>query len=177
MIRKLVYTTALTGILICSLSAQQTQKTNLVLFMADDCSYYDIGCYGSADSRTPNIDHFAGEVMLFTKAYQACPMSSLTRHNLMTGLWPVKTGAYPNHTMAKEGTLSVVHHLRPAGYEVALIGKSHLEPSLVFDWDLYVNTLPSEEIDFDAVDTFISECQSQDIPFCLFVMSRQPHTP
>ena len=177
MIRKSMYTTAVTGLSLCSLFGQQSEKPNLVLFMADDCSYYDIGCYGSADSKTPRIDDFAGEGMLFTKAYQACPMSSPTRHNLMTGLWPVKTGAYPNHTMAKEGTLSVVRHLKPAGYKVALIGKSHVEPSSVFDWDLYVNTLQGGDIDFDAIDAFISECQSEDTPFCLFVMSRQPHTP
>ena len=177
MLRKSIYTTAIAGLSVCSLFGQQTEKPNLVLFMSDDCSYYDIGCYGSADSKTPNIDNFASEGMLFTKAYQACPMSSPTRHNLMTGLWPVKTGAYPNHTMAKEGTLSIVQHLRPAGYKVALIGKSHVEPSSVFDWDLYVNTLPGGDIDFEAVESFIGQCKSEATPFCLFVMSREPHSP
>lgn len=175
--RKSIYTAVVSGLSVCSLSGQQSEKPNFVLFMADDCSYYDIGCYGSTDSKTPHIDRFAEDGMLFTKAYQAAPMSSPTRHNLMTGLWPVKTGAYPNHTMVKEGTLSVVQHLRPAGYKVALIGKSHVEPSSVFDWDLYVNTKKGEVIDYDAIDAFIAQCQSTDTPFCLFVMSRQPHTP
>ena len=35
-----------------NLSAQQPAKPNLVLFIADDCSYYDLGCYGSRDSKT-----------------------------------------------------------------------------------------------------------------------------
>lgn len=39
--------------------AQQTEKPNFLLFIADDCSHYDLGCYGSVDSKTPNIDHFA----------------------------------------------------------------------------------------------------------------------
>ena len=39
--------------------AQQITQPNLVLFIADDCSYYDLGCYGSVDSKTPNIDNFA----------------------------------------------------------------------------------------------------------------------
>ena len=90
--------------------AQQTEKPNFLLFIADDCSYYDLGCYGSVDSKTPNIDHFATQGVRFTQAYQAVPMSSPTRHNLYTGLWPVRSGAYPNHTCADEGTLSVVHH-------------------------------------------------------------------
>ena len=37
--------------------AQQITQPNLVLFIADDCSYYDLGCYGSVDSKTPNIDN------------------------------------------------------------------------------------------------------------------------
>jgi len=145
--------------------------------MSDDCSYYDLGCYGNAVSKTPNIDQFASEGIRFTKAYQAVPMSSPTRHNLYTGLWPVKTGAYPNHTFAKEGTKSIIHHLKPAGYKVALIGKSHVNPESVFPWDLYVPLEPGDEINFTAVDSFIKACRSADQPFCLFVMSKQPHTP
>lgn len=177
MLRKSIYAAAMTGLSVFSLVGQKSHKPNLVLFMADDCSYYDIGCYGSVDSKTPYIDNFASEGMRFTKAYEAAPMSSPTRHNLLTGLWPVKTGAYPNHTMAKEGTLSIVQHLKPAGYKVALIGKSHVAPSSVFDWDLYVDTSKGGDLNFDAIDNFISECRSEGTPFCLFVMSRQPHTP
>ena len=75
--------------------AQNIEKPNFALFIADDCSYYDLGCYGSSDSITPNIDNFAEEGMMFSKAYQAVPMSSPTRHNLYTGIWPVRSGAYP----------------------------------------------------------------------------------
>ena len=59
--------------------AQQTEKPNFVLFIADDCSHYDLGCYGSVDSKTPNIDRFATQGVRFTQAYQAVPMSSPTR--------------------------------------------------------------------------------------------------
>lgn len=159
-----------------TLSAQNN-KPNLVLFMADDCTYFDLGCYGSADSKTPNIDKFASEGLRFTNAFQAAPMCSPTRHNLLTGLWPVKTGAYPNHTFAKEGTLSIVHHLRPAGYKVALIGKSHVQPKSVFPWDLYAPLTKSNDINFAAVDSFINVCAAKHEPFCLIVTSNQPHTP
>jgi len=160
-----------------TLSAQIKQKPNLILFLADDCSYYDIGCYGSADSKTPTIDRFAEESMFFTKGYQSAPMCSPTRHNLYTGIWPVKTGAYPNHTFAKEGTISIIQHLKPAGYKVALIGKSHVNPESVFPWDLYVPLTKSNDVDFEAVDSFIQACQANHQPFCLFVTSNQPHTP
>lgn len=155
----------------------KNEKPNLVLFMADDCSYYDLGCFGSADSKTPNIDKFATQGISFTKGYQSAPMSSPTRHNLLTELWPVKTGAYPNHTMANEGTLSIVQHLKPAGYQVALIGKSHVQPQSVFAWDFEEPLTKSNDINFAAVDSFITACTQKHQPFCLFVMSNQPHTP
>ena len=138
--------TALAACTTLTLSAQKIEKPNLVLFMADDCSYFDLGCYGSADSRTPNIDRFATEGVRFTKAYQAPPMCSPTRHNIYTGLWPVKTGAYPNHTMVKEDTIRIIQHLKPAGYKVALIGKLHVKPSSVFPWDLYAPLTKSNDI-------------------------------
>lgn len=148
-----------------------------MLFLADDCSFYDLGCYGSVDSKTPHIDNFATEGMRFTQAYQAVPMSSPTRHNLYTGLWPVRSGAYPNHTCANEGTLSVVHHLQPLGYKVALIGKSHIAPESVFPFDIYVPLNERGELDLKAIEKFVSACKAQGKPFCLFVTSNQPHTP
>lgn len=159
------------------LAEAQKEKPNLVLFIADDCTYYDLACYGSVDSQTPNIDKFASQSIRFTKGYQAAPMCSPTRHNLMTGLWPVKTGAYPNHTFAKEGTLSIVQQLKPSGYQVALIGKSHVQPASVFPWDLYAPLTKSNDINFAAVDSFINVCTKKQQPFCLFVTSNQPHTP
>lgn len=160
-----------------SLYGEEISKPNFVLFIADDCSHYDIGCYGSVDSRTPNIDNFAKEGVRFTRAYQSVPMSSPTRHNLYTGLWPVRSGAYPNHTCANDGTLSIVHHLRPLGYKVALIGKSHVAPKSVFPFDCYVPLSKKNELRFDAINEFISECASSDTPYCLIVASNQPHTP
>lgn len=160
-----------------AVQAQKVQQPNMVLFIADDCSHYDIGCYGNAQSKTPHIDAFALQGMRFTQAYQAAPMSSPTRHNLYTGLWPVRSGAYPNHTFANDGTLSVVHHLHPQGYRVALIGKSHVSPQSVFPFDVYIPTDTQGDLDFEAIETFIADCKRQQVPFCLFVASNQPHTP
>ncbi|MGN0188853.1 MAG: sulfatase, partial [Candidatus Cryptobacteroides sp.] len=157
--------------------AQNTEKPNFALFIADDCSYYDLGCYGSKDSMTPNIDNFAKEGMMFSKAYQAVPMSSPTRHNLYTGIWPVRSGAYPNHTFVDINTKSIVHQLKPLGYKVALIGKSHISPKKVFPFDLFVPSDKSGDLDFDAISKFIEDCKNENVPFCLLVASNQPHTP
>jgi uncharacterized sulfatase len=175
--KELRFFSALAAFAAVNANAQSQQRPNLVLFMADDCTYFDLGCYGSKDSKTPNIDRLATQGIRFSKAYQAAPMCSPTRHNLYTGLWPVKTGAYPNHAIAKEGTMSIIHHLKPAGYKVALVGKSHVQPKSVFPWDHYSTLTESNDINFTAVDSFIKSCTSNHQPFCLFVMSNQPHTP
>jgi uncharacterized sulfatase len=158
-------------------AAQGSERPNMVLFISDDCTFENLGCYGSPDSRTPNIDRLAGEGMLFERAYQSSAVSSPTRHNLYTGIWPMKTGAYPNHTLAEEGTLSIVHHLQPAGYRVALAGKSHVSPDSVFPWDRYIDFRKGSELDFDGIDRFIKECSDDGVPFCLFIASSEPHSP
>lgn len=155
----------------------QKEKPNFLLFLADDCTYRDLGCYGSVDSQTPNIDNFAKEGMRFTNCFQAVAMSSPTRHNLYIGIWPVRSGAYPNHTFANKDVKSIVHHLQPAGYKVALIGKSHILPETVFPFDLYVPSLEDGGIDYKAVDRFMKECRDSGNPFCLFVCSNEPHSP
>ncbi len=68
------------------------EKPNLVFIIADDCTFRDVGCYGG-QARTPNIDRLAGQGMRFTRCFQAAPMCSPTRHNIYTGLYPVKSGA------------------------------------------------------------------------------------
>lgn len=173
-------TQRLTSILLlgcATAAAAQEKRPDLILFLADDCSYTDIGCYGSPDAVTPNIDRFAEQGMKFMNCYQAAPMSSPTRHNLFTGLWPVRTGAYPNHTTADEGTLSIVQQLRPLGYKVALAGKSHIGPDSVFPFDRYIPLVHGGEVDFAAVETFLNDCRTEEAPCCLLVTSHQPHTP
>ena len=93
----------------------QSTRANLVLFLADDCTYRDIGCYGSSDFKTPAIDQLAADGMRFTKCYQSSAMCSPTRHNLFNGMYPVRTGAYPNHTFVKDSVKSLPHYLQAAG--------------------------------------------------------------
>ncbi|MCH8922439.1 MAG: sulfatase-like hydrolase/transferase [Planctomycetes bacterium] len=106
-------TTAALGLAVFLLSANAAQaapsRPNFGFIIADDCTYHDLGCYGG-QAHTPNIDRLAGEGMRFTHCFQAAPMCSPTRHNIYTGLYPVKSGAYPNHTFAKRGTINGSDH-------------------------------------------------------------------
>ena len=148
-------------------------KPNFLFIIADDCTYRDLGCYGG-QAHTPNIDKLATEGMRFTHCFQAAPMCSPTRHNIYTGLYPVKSGAYPNHTFAKAGTKSVVHYLKPLGYRVALSGKRHISPKEVFPFEYLAG---SKNPDFKAISAFMASCRKGGTPFCLFACSNEPHSP
>ena len=156
-----------------SFGSGKTAKPNFVFVIADDCTFRDIGCYGG-QAHTPNIDKLATEGMRFTQCFQSAPMCSPTRHNIYTGLYPTKSGAYPNHTFAKDGTKSVVHYLKPLGYRVALSGKKHINPPEVFPFEY---SGKDNNPDFEALDTFISECKDSGTPFCIFACSNEPHSP
>ncbi|MCC9641770.1 sulfatase [Rhodopirellula sp. JC740] len=154
-------------------SAIAKDATNFVFIIADDCTFRDLGCYGG-QAHTPRIDALAEEGMRFTRCFQSVAMCSPTRHSIYCGQYPVKTGAYPNHTFVPDGTSSVVQFLKPLGYRVAHSGKGHIGPPSVFSWE----RLPGKSNpDFAAVDEFLHECGEQEQPFCLFLCSNEPHTP
>ena len=145
---------------------------NILFVMADDCTYWDMECYGG-QAKTPNLNRLCREGMRFNQCFQAAPMCSPTRHCLYTGLYPVKSGAYPNHTFVRPGTRSIARYLKRAGYRVALSGKTHINPKKSFPFEFSGKNNP----DMEAVERLVAECKSSDTPFCLFACSNEPHTP
>ncbi|MBC8351331.1 MAG: sulfatase [Planctomycetes bacterium] len=158
---------------LASVATAAAPKPNFLFVIADDCTFRDIGCYGG-QAYTPNIDRLATEGMKFNQCFQSAPMCSPTRHNIYTGLYPVKSGAYPNHTFAKDGTKSVIHYLKPLGYRVALSGKKHIAPQEVFPFEYSAD---ANNPDFKAIDTLMGECKESQTPFCVFACSNEPHSP
>lgn len=154
-------------------TASAQAQPNIIFINADDLTHRDLGCYGG-QAHTPNIDRLASEGMRFTQCFQAAPMCSPTRHNIYTGLYPVKSGAYPNHTFAKDGTKSIVHYLEPLGYRVALSGKKHISPQAVFPFEY---SGKDNNPDMEAIDQLMAESKEAGAPFCLFACSNEPHTP
>jgi len=118
------------------------QQPNVVLIVVDDMGWKDLGVYGSDFHKTPQIDNFAKDGVLFTNAYSACTVSSPTRASIMTGKYPAKlhlTDWIEGHKMPKaklqipdwtmyvaleETTLAEV--FKSNGYSTAHIGKWHL---------------------------------------------------
>lgn len=118
-------------------------RPNLVLIVADDLGWADLGCYGSTFHRTPRLDRMAASGRRFTQAYAACPVCSPTRAALMTGKFPARLhltdwlpgrGDRPSQKLKRpiirqqlpleEVTMAEV--LKADGYATALIGKWHL---------------------------------------------------
>jgi len=141
-------------------------KPNVLLIIADDLTFDAVGCYGNKDVSTPNIDRLACEGMLLTRAFTATAMCAPTRQQLYTGIFPVRNGAYPNHSRVKPGIKSIVHYLGELGYRVGLCGKGHIGPREAF---------PFENVGRGAVADFIGRDKQQ--PFCLIYASHSPHCP
>lgn len=96
-------------------------EPNILLIMADDMGWSDIGCYGSEIS-TPNIDRIASEGMQFSQFYNNAKCTT-TRASLLTGLYPRKGGR--GTELLTENMLTLGEALRLAGYQTGLSGKWH----------------------------------------------------
>ena len=152
---------------------------NLVVIIADDCTYLDLGTYGG-QAHTPNLDKLAAAGMTFSRCFQAAPMCSPTRHNIYTGIYPVKSGAWPNHTFVYPGTRSIAHYLQQVGYRVALSGKTHIAPreSFPFEYNKEFRTAdPSSPNPYPELKRLIEQSTQAGNPFCIFACSNEPHSP
>ena len=153
------------------------EPLNLMVIIADDCTFTDTEVYGG-QAKTPHMVKLASEGMKFNKCFQSAPMCSPTRHSLYTSLYPVKSGAWPNHTYVYDGVESVAHHLSKAGYRVALSGKTHINPPEAFPFEYSrFKENRSTNPDFKAVETLLSECRQSKTPFGLLLCSNEPHGP
>ena len=141
--------------------------------MADDCTYRDLQVYGG-QAQTPNLLSLANEGMKFTRCFQATAMCAPTRQNLLTGLYPVKNGAYANHSKSNTNVKSIVHHLQPAGYRMALTGKRHIGPEEVYPFQYSDNAV---DPDMNFISQFIADSKRAKQPFGLFAMCSSPHVP
>ncbi len=73
-----------------TMCAESTRPPNVILIVADDLGWADLGCYGSTFHRTPHLDRLAAGGRHFRQAYAACPVCSPTRAALMTGKHPAR---------------------------------------------------------------------------------------
>lgn len=133
--------------------AEVRTRPNIILIMADDLGWRDLGSYGSSFYETPRLDEFAQSGVLFTQAYSAASTCSPTRASILTGQYPARTGLLraSGHMQgelkhqSQSGTRPFLHAAGPSstnylaedyytlgeamkaeGYSTAFIGKWHL---------------------------------------------------
>jgi arylsulfatase A-like enzyme len=114
---------------------------NIILIMADDLGYGDIGCYGSTKISTPNIDGLAKGGMKFTDYHSNCPVCSPTRAALLTGRYQQRAGIegviYAKGPTRQTGLAleetTFAEMLKTRGYTTGIFGKWHLGYNVEFN--------------------------------------------
>ncbi|MBM82390.1 MAG: heparan N-sulfatase [Planctomycetaceae bacterium] len=102
-------------------------RPNVILFIADDVSWNDYGCYGNSAVRTPNIDALAKNGLQFTQAYLTASSCSPSRSSIMTGRYPHNNGkAAELHQPIAWNIPWFAAMLKSSGYFTALSGKHHM---------------------------------------------------
>ncbi|UCD29890.1 MAG: sulfatase-like hydrolase/transferase [Planctomycetota bacterium] len=134
------------GLGICMPAIADGQRPNVLLIMADDLGYGDVGCYGCRDIRTPNIDKLALQGVRFTNFYANAPECSPTRTALLTGRYQQRVGGLEcaiglgnvgryddairlradNQLGLPPEESLVIKALKKAGYATGIVGKWHL---------------------------------------------------
>ncbi|APZ96179.1 Arylsulfatase [Fuerstiella marisgermanici] len=103
----------------CVANDRQASRPNVILIMADDLGFSDLGCYGG-EIDTPNIDRLAEQGMKFSQFYN-CAVCRTSRVSLLTGLHPRRIkGRMLHDNMTTLGEVA-----QSAGYRTSLIGKWH----------------------------------------------------
>ena len=111
--------------------ATDSKQPNIIIIFTDDQGYQDVGCYGSPNIETPNLDNMASEGLKLTNFYVAQAVCSASRAGLLTGCYPNRLGidgAFgPN---SKKGLnlneVTIAEMLKDKGYKTAHYGKWHL---------------------------------------------------
>lgn len=156
-------------------------QPNILIIMADDCTYNDLPRYGGPNVRTPHLDSLASEGLVFNRAYLCMSSCQPCRSELYTGQFPVRNGCAWNHSASRPATHSLPEYLGALGYRVGIAGKVDVFPKPCFPFedvpgfDSNCVRNPTKPHSLDGVREFIGREAHQ--PFCLVVALVEPHVP
>ena len=119
-----------------ALSVKATEQPNFIIYITDDVSWNDLGCYGDPVAKTPHLDQMARDGMRFDNAYLTISSCSPSRCSLITGRYPHNTGACELHTTLPADQYVFPGDLKKAGYYTALSGKHHMGNAVNRGFDL-----------------------------------------
>ena len=135
--------------LACGSRLTAADKINVVLIVADDLGWRDLGCYGSTFYRTPHIDRLAKDGIRFTDFYAACPVCSPTRASILTGRYPVRTRVtdwIPGRPSDPRGPITTPRTATELALAETILAVQHIPPQVftareVNDWAFQVFAL------------------------------------
>src|SRR5688500_9304807 len=114
------------GLLGCVLFGPATfaaDRPNIIWIVGEDLGP-ELGCYGDAYSRTPNIDKLASEGARFTRAFTHAPVCAPSRSGLITGRYPTSIGTHHMRSKLLKPPATFARRLREGGYHVSWPGKT-----------------------------------------------------
>jgi N-sulfoglucosamine sulfohydrolase len=161
------------------------ERPNMVLIIADDMSWDDVGAYGHPTIRTPHLDRLAREGMRFDQAFVTISSCSPSRASIITGRYPHNTGAEQLHWPLPADQVTFVEALRDAGYWTAAAGKWHMGDAIRDRFDLVLDaarlaaasqTMPGGG-DLSGAEEWIETLRGRprDQPFFLWFAAFDPH--
>lgn len=150
-------------------AADPSHHPNIVLILADDLGYGDVGCYNPRGKiPTPNIDRLASQGLRFTDAHTPASVCVPTRYSLMTGRYshrrPSRNGSYDAGALIEEGIVTLPAMLAKAGYRTDMVGKWHLG----FDFTSFDEPMRGGPVD-RGFASYFGVPASTDIPPYFFV--------
>ena len=152
------------------------EQRNVIIVYADDLGFGDLGCYGSHQIETPNLDRLCREGLKFTNAYATSAVCTPSRYSILTGRYPFRNSQA--HILPGDAgciidpALDTMPRLfQRAGYHTGIVGKWHLglsDGSCPIDWNQEINLTP---IDLGFDESFIFPATADRVP-CVYVEGR-----
>lgn len=162
---------------LCLIACQPepTPPPNIVVFIADDVSWNDLGCYGNTEVKTPNIDRIAAEGLRFNQAYLTASSCSPSRISIMTGRYPHNTGAPELHTQPRIALASIASQLKTQGYYTAQAGKWHMGDLLREGYDRIEDEFQKDKSGGEAKWLEVTQQREKDKPFFFWFAAYDAH--
>lgn len=148
-------------------------RPNIVILIADDLGWDDLGAYGNDFVRTPHIDALAEQGLRFDNAFLTTATCSPSRGSILTGRYPHSNGSMHLHQGLPAHEVTVARHLREAGYFTASVGKWHVGRHAGADFDLMIDDRDSRS----GAGRWLEVLRDRpaDRPFFLWLAARDPH--
>ena len=144
-------------------------RPNVIVLVADDLGWRDVGVYGNPVVGTPNIDRLARSGLRVERAFGTTPQCSPSRISMLTGKYPHATGAEDLHTPLPDAERILPSYLQAQGYFTGMMAKTHLGPNGERQFRWYSPDLST------ALPTFLDSAGTR--PFFLWVGFHDPHRP